>query len=120
MGKIPELTDCNPGFEPTEYNVVLAPEEFEAVSKGGIILADTTKEREELATVRGRLVSASPLAFTYHDAHGSAPRSAWPVGECPKKGDAVIFSKYAGILIEGEDGREYRLCKDKDVAAIIG
>ena len=112
MGKIPELNECNPGLDPVEYNVLIAPEEFEAVTKGGIILADATKEREELAQVRGLLVAVSPLGFNF---------DTWPEDgpPRPKAGDHVIYAKYAGTLIKGDDGREYRLCKDKDVAAVI-
>jgi chaperonin GroES len=113
MGTIPKLEDCKPGFYPVEYNVIIAPEEMESVTKGGIILADRTKESEELAQVRGLLVDASPLAFNFDD---------WPAGTSdrrPKRGDHVIYGKYAGILIKGDDGREYRLCKDKDIAAVI-
>lgn len=120
MGTIPSLSDCNPGFEPTEYNVIIAPEDIETVTKGGIILTDDKKEREGLAAVRGRLVSVSPLAFTYHDAHGAPHRSGWHGVEPPKAGDAVIYKKYGGILTDGEDGKEYRILKDSDVIAVIG
>ncbi len=37
----------------------------------------------------------------------------------PKVGERVHLAKYAGILIEGEDGRHYRLCQDVDVAGVI-
>lgn len=111
MGKIPALTDCTPGFEPFEFNVVIAPEEVQEKTSGGLFLPETAKEREGLATVRGRLVSVSPAAFDY---------ASFPEGtRLPQAGDEVIFAKFAGILIPGEDGREYRLCKDRDIAAFI-
>jgi co-chaperonin GroES (HSP10) len=31
----------------------------------------------------------------------------------------VIFAKYAGTLIKGRDGKEFRICKDKDIAAVV-
>lgn len=109
---IPDLNDCNPGFSPFEYNVVIAPEVIEEKTKGGIILAASTKDQEAMATMRGRLVSVSPAAFDY---------AAWPEGaRLPHPGDEVIFAKYAGVLLKGDDGREYRLCKDRDIAAICG
>lgn len=111
MGLIPNLSDCNPGIAPVEYNVLIAPEEVETKTKGGIILADITKEAGDLASMRGCLVAVSPFAFNY---------DTWPIDtRKPEPGDAVIFGKYAGILIKGADGREYRLCKDKDVAAVL-
>lgn len=121
MGKIPSTTECNPGFTPARYAVIIAPEVLEEKTAGGIIRPDVTREKEELATLRGRLVAMSPLAFTYHDQPGVDPecrRHAYP--EHPKAGDAVVFKKYAGILVKGEDGKEYRVCNDEDVVGVIG
>jgi co-chaperonin GroES (HSP10) len=109
-GKIPALTECDPGFRPTEYNILIAPEELQE-KIGSLYLPEQTKEKEGMALMRGRLIAASPLAFTYSD--------AWADGERPKPGDAVIFAKFAGVLIEGRDGKEYRLAKDKDLAAVL-
>lgn len=111
MKTIPKLSDCNPGIYPTEYNVLIIPEETEEVTSGGIILSAKTKEDNDIATMKGRLIAASPHAFTY--------ASNWADGEMPKVGSAVLFAKYAGTLVEGVDGKEYRLCKDKDVAATL-
>lgn len=111
MAKTPALADCNPGFTPFEFNVVIAPEEVEAVTAGGLYLPDQVKEREGMATMRGRLVSVSPVAFNYAD---------FPEGaRIPQAGDEVLFAKFAGTLVTGKDGREYRLCKDRDIAAVM-
>lgn len=108
---IPRLEDCNPGFEPTEYNIVIAAEDAERVTKGGIILTDKIADQQGLASMRGRLVAVSPLAFNFDN---------WPDhARKPEVGDEIIFAKYAGTLQEGFDGREYRLCKDKDVIAVV-
>ena len=112
MGHIPDLKDCNPGFEPVEYNVLIAPEEVETKTAGGIILVDNTKETEQTAQVRGVLVAASPLAFNFDEWPENAPPR-------PKPGDHVIFAKYGGTIIKGDDGRDYRMCKDKDVCAVV-
>jgi len=117
MGKIPETTDCAPGFEPTRYAVIIAPEIFEEKTAGGIIIPDATKDKEELGGVKGRLLAIAPLAFTYHDPAGAVPRSGYP--QHPKVGDAVVFKKYAGILVKGDDGKDYRLCQDEDVVGVI-
>lgn len=110
MGKIPELSECNPGLLPTEFNVLVLPAPVDE-KIGSIILAEKTKTADEAAQTRGRLVAVSPLAFCYEN---------WPEGSRrPEVGDVVIFGKYAGVLIEGTDKREYRAIKDKDVAAIV-
>jgi chaperonin GroES len=111
MGKIPNLNECNPGFEPVEYKVVVAPAEAASVTKGGIFLPDDTKDMDGLAEVWGRLVAISPLAFNFDTWPENAPPR-------PKPGDQVLYGKYAGTLIKGDDGREYRLMHDKDICAV--
>jgi co-chaperonin GroES (HSP10) len=114
MGTIPQLEDCNPGLRPVEYNVIIAPEVVETVTKGGIIIADITKDADQLAQVRGLLVDVSPLAFNF---------DTWPDSAAemrPKAGDHVLFAKYAaGIEFKGDDGRTYKLVSDKSIAAVI-
>ena len=97
------------GIKPVEFNVLVEPVEIEKVTKGGIILADQVIEKEQAAAVHGRILAASPLAFTYDD---------WPVEQRPKVGDRVVFAKYAGMVVTGADGKSYRLVKDKDICAV--
>lgn len=111
MGLIPELSECAPGFDPVEYKVIVAPKTAEAVTKGGIFLPEETRDTEGLAEVWGRLVAVSPLAFNFDTWPDDAPPR-------PKPGDLVLYGKYAGTLIKGDDGREYRLMHDKDICAV--
>lgn len=111
MGLIPELADCNPGFDPVEYKVIVAPKVSEAVTKGGIFLPDEVKDMEGVAEVWGRLVAVSPLAFNFDQWPEDGPPR-------PKPGDMVLYGKYAGSLITGDDGREYRIMHDKDICAV--
>lgn len=109
--RIPTMNECDPGIAPTEYNVLIAPAEFQERTAGGIIIPDAQREREDYATVQGRLVAVSPVAFTFEK---------WPEdARRPEPGDAVFFGKYAGSIIEGRDGRKYKLVKDQDIAAIL-
>lgn len=112
MGMIPALTDCDPGFDPVEYNVLIAPETVAEKTAGGLFLPDAVKETDELAAVRGLLVAVSPLAFNF---------DVWPEDgpPRPKPGDHVIYARYGGIVLKGDDGRDYRLMKDKDVGAVV-
>lgn len=109
MGTIPKLEDCRPGFRPVEYYVVIAPERIEERTAGGIILTQAKREVDEIATQKGRIVAVSPLAWTFADGAEHAARV----------GDVVLFGRYAGTLIEGDDGEKYRLCRDKDVVAVF-
>lgn len=94
-----------------EYNVVVIPEEIETKTAGGLYLPEQKKDEDQAATMRGRLVATSPLAFNYDN---------WPEGaEKPRAGDAILFAKYGGILIMGADGKEYRVLKDRDIMAVL-
>lgn len=101
-------------ISPTEYKVLIQPEKVEEKTKGGIILPDEHKDREQFAQMLGTLIAVSPLAFTYADAKdwGDSPK--------PKPGDKVMFAKYAGAAIKGLDGKDYRIVNDKDITAVIG
>lgn len=91
---------------PVEFKVLIEPEIVEEKTLGGIILAPITKEREQMAQVRGILIAVGGNAF-----------EDW--NDKPKVGDKVYFGKYAGYIIKGGNGKEYRLCNDKDICAII-
>lgn len=106
---IPSLSECNPGLRPSEFNVLVLPEEVPEKTKGGIILTDTIKDADKASGRRARLVAVSPVAFSYAE---------FPEGTKPVVGDIVLIAKYAGTLVDGLDGREYRIIKDSDVAAV--
>jgi co-chaperonin GroES (HSP10) len=97
------------GIFPTEYKVLISP--IEVQNKiGSIYIPDETKERDQFAQMKGVLVAVSPLAFTYDN---------WKDAKPPKVGDEVLFAKYAGAVVDGKDGKKYRLTNDKDIAAVL-
>lgn len=97
------------GIEPIEYKVLIRPKEVEERTKGGIIIPDEAKDREQFAQMEGQIVAISPLAFSY---------DTWPDGAMlPAVGDRVLFAKYAGATVTGGDGVKYRIVNDKDIAA---
>lgn len=101
----------NSGIMPTEYNVLVLPKEVESKTKGGIILADETLEKEKFGRMEGTLVGVSPLAFNFDE---------WPEGaRKPQVGDHVLFSKYNATEILGRDGRHYWMMKDRSIAGIM-
>ena len=101
------MTENTSGLKPVEYKILIEPEEVEQKSTGGIILAPTTTEKEKMAQVRGTLVAVGGNAF-----------EDW-LPPLPKVGDRIWYAKYAGYVIKGDDGKEYRLANDKDCAAIV-
>ena len=98
------------GIEPTEFNCVVRADKVDEKTKGGIYIPDTTRERDELASIDATLMAVSPLAFSYE---------TWPDEDMkPKPGDRVVIAKYAGSVVKGADGEDYRIIKDKDILAI--
>lgn len=95
------------GIEPLEYKVLVLPEKVEEKTKGGILLPDEIKERDQHAAMQGRVIAISPTAFNFDE---KAPR--------PAVGEAVIFARYSGVTIKGSDGQDYRLMNDKDIAGV--
>lgn len=101
---------ANPsGIWPMEYKVVVRPKEV-AAKIGSIHIPETTQERDRYATQEGTIVAIAEKAFSEPDIWGS---------NLPKIGSDVLFSKYAGLLRKGKDGKDYRVLVDKDIAAIL-
>lgn len=100
------------GIRATEFNVVVRPEKVEEVSKGGVIIPEMARDKQQAAAVEGVVVHVSPLAFTYE---------RWPEDGDPKPkvGDRVLYAKYSGMKRTGKDGVDYIILKDKDIAAVI-
>lgn len=96
------------GIQPLEFKVVIFPKPAAEKTAGGIIIPDDKQSRDQMAQIEGTLVEASPMAFTEPE---------WPVK--PQPGDVVLFAKYAGYVKKGIDGKEYRVCSDKDIVAIM-
>ncbi len=90
---------------PLYDRVVVKPAPPEEVTKGGIIIPDTAKEKpqqgEVVAVGKGKLTEDGKLI----------PLQV-------KVGDQVLFGKYAGteVTIEGE---EYLIMRESDIYAII-
>jgi co-chaperonin GroES (HSP10) len=97
------------GVYPTEFNVLVEPKAVAKMTAGGIHLPEVAHDKEQAAAVEGVIVDVAPLAFSYAD---------WPDELRPKAGDRVAYAKYAGMTIK-RGGVEYRLMKDKDIAAVL-
>lgn len=110
MGAIPSLNECNPGVKAVGFRIIVAVEPVSEKSAGGIIIPQDTRTKEKLVQVRGRIVSVGSTAFDF---------ARFPDGTAPKPGDAVMFSKLAGYMFDGADGREFRILHDQDISAII-
>lgn len=108
---VPELSACDAGIEATEYCVLVAMAEKPAKTKGGIILTDEGRDREQWGSEHGRIISVSPLAFSYAE---------WPDrAAMPAVGDVVFVGRHPGKEATGRDGKKYHLVSDREVLGII-
>jgi len=90
-------------IEPLGDRVVIKPTPKEEVSKGGIVLPDTAKEKPQ----EGKIIAVGPGRLTEE-----GNRIAMEV----KKGDKVLYSKYAGTEFK-LDGEELIIMREGDILA---
>ncbi len=90
-------------LKPLFDRVVLLPEKREE-TKGGILLPTVAQEKSQIATV----VAVGE--------GGTADGKE--VKMMVKKGDEVLFSKYAGVEFE-EDGKTYVIVRQSDILAVV-
>ena len=88
---------------PLGDRVVVRPLEKEEVTKSGIVLPDTAKEKPQ----EGEIIAVGSGRLT-----DDGKRLAMEL----KKGDRVIFSKYAGTEVKLEE-TEYLILRESDVLA---
>ena len=93
-------------IRPVGDRVVVKPAAKEEVTKSGIVIPDTAKEKPQEGTViavgSGRLLD-------------NGDRAVIDVRE----GDRVLFAKYGGTEFK-LDGEEYLVLRENDILAIIG
>jgi chaperonin GroES len=99
------MAKAAPKIRPLGEKVLVKRVEAEEVTKGGIVLPDTAKEKPQkgkvLAVGDGKLLD-------------DGTRAKFQV----KKGDTVLFTSYAGTDIK-LGGEEYLLMNESDIVAII-
>jgi chaperonin GroES len=93
-------------IRPIGDRVVVKPAAKEEVTKSGIVIPDTAKEKPQegvvIAVGNGRLLD-------------NGDRAAIEV----HTGDRVLFAKYGGTEFK-LDGEEYLVLKENDILAIVG
>jgi chaperonin GroES len=90
-------------IEPLQDRVVIKPLPKEEVSKGGIVLPDTAKEKPQ----EGEIIAVGPGKLSE-----DGKRMAMEV----KVGDKVIYSKYAGTEFKLDD-EELVIMRESDILA---
>jgi chaperonin GroES len=91
--------------KPLEDRVLVKPLEPEEVKKGGIIIPDTAKEKPE----EGEVIAVGP---------GKILENGQKKEVEVKKGDRILFSKYAGTEVT-IDGEKHIILREDDILAVI-
>ena len=90
-------------LQPLADRVVIKPMPREDMTKGGIVLPDTAKEKP----MEGKVIAVGPGTLT--DDGKRVPLDV-------KVGDIVVYAKYAGTEIK-EDGEELIILRESDILA---
>jgi chaperonin GroES len=94
-----------PRIRPVGDRVVVSPALKEEITKSGIVIPDTAKEKPQQGTVvavgSGRLLdNGDRVPMEIHE------------------GDHVLYAKYGGTEFK-LDGEEYLVLKERDILAIL-
>jgi len=95
---------------PSGWRLLVLPFSPREKTKGGILIAQESLDKLRIATNCGYVISIGPLA--YHD------KEKFPTGPWCKKGDWVIFARYAGSRLPIEGG-EVRILNDDEILGTL-
>ena len=91
-------------LQPLADRIIIQPLSAEEVTKGGIVLPDTAKEKPQ----EGKVVAVGPGRF---DDGVRVPMDV-------KVGDVVLYSKYGGTEVK-YNNEEYLVLSARDILAVI-
>jgi len=91
--------------KPLNDRVLVKRIEEAQITKGGIVIPDTAKEKP----IEGRVIAVGPGKMS-----DAGNRMSLQV----KEGDRILFGKYSGTEIKVE-GEEYLMMREDDILAIV-
>lgn len=92
-------------IRPLDDRVLLKPEEAEDRTASGIFLPEGAKEKP----MKGKVIATGP-----GKTNDDGSRTILSV----KKGDTVVYGKYAGTEVE-IDGKQYMIVKENELLGVI-
>ena len=94
-------------LKPLGDRVLIKPIFEEEKSKGGILLPETvSKEKPQV----GEILAVGP---------GATSKEGKLIPMTVKKGDKVVYAKYSGTDIKGDNDEDYLILSEKDILAIV-
>jgi len=101
--------------EPTGYRILIAiPKRDENFRDSKILIAESERKKEEIASILGLVIKLGPSAYQDPD--------KFPDGPWCKEGDFIIMRSYSGtrFKVTTPDGdQEFRLINDDTVEAVV-
>ena len=110
VGVKPSKTEEPKLPKPTGWRLLVLPFKMKEKTKGGIHLAETTLERQQVASQVGLVMAMGPQCYK--------DKERYPDGPWCKEKDWVMFARYAGSRIKIE-GVDMRLLNDDEILATI-
>ena len=110
VGVKPSKTEEPKLPRPTGWRLLVLPFKMKEKTKGGVILAEDTLERQQVASQVGLVMAMGPQCYK--------DKERYPEGRWCKEKDWIMFARYAGSRIKIEGG-EMRLLNDDEVLATI-
>ena len=106
--KYKEETDKLP--KPTGWRIIVLPFRMDEKTKGGIFMGQDTLDKQQVASQCGNVLAMGSQCYK--------DKERYPDGPWCKKGDWVIFARYAGSRIQIEGG-EIRLLNEDEILATV-
>jgi chaperonin GroES len=110
VGVKPSKTEEPKLPKPTGWRLLVLPFKMKEKTKGGLVLAETTLEKQQVASQVGLVMAMGPDCYK--------DKERYPDGPWCKVKDWIMFARYAGSRIK-IDGGEMRLLNDDEVLATI-
>jgi len=96
--------------DPTGWRILVLPYKGQGKTKGGVILTDETVQERTYTTVTGLVLKMGTECYDN--------KERFPNGPWCKKGDWIIFGRYAGSRF-GIEGGEVRILNDDEIIAVV-
>ena len=96
--------------KPTGWRLLVLPFKMKEKTKGGLVLAEATLEKQQVASQCGLVLAMGSQCYK--------DKERYPEGPWCKVNDWVMFARYAGSRIK-IDGGEIRLRNDDEILATI-
>ena len=95
---------------PTGWRMLVLPYKGQGKTKGGVLLTDKHMEERTYTTVTALVLKMGPECYKNEE--------RFPNGPWCKKGDWIIFGRYAGSRF-GIEGGEVRILNDDEIIAVV-